>query len=255
MRLRRLLRLRGRARRRARPTLRRRAGPVLLLNASGCLDALTAPEVARSLDAFVTKTVTPEPRDGNPPVRIAEIEGGMLNAIGLANPGRERSWSETLPRLGELGVPIWVSVGGFSARDYAETCAQLDRGGVAAMRAQPLLPERRRGARVGGRDRRRVPGRDRPAALREALAGRVGHRRGRARRRGGGRRRALAREHDPRARARRGACGRGSPARRRVLGACAEADRARRRVRLPPRDRPADRRHGRRRARVGTCSS
>ena len=98
----------------------------MLLNASGCLDALTAPDVARSLDAFVTKTVTPEPRDGNPPVRIAEVEGGMLNAIGLANPGRERFLAETLPRLRELGVPLWVSVGGFSAAEYAETCAALE---------------------------------------------------------------------------------------------------------------------------------
>ena len=72
---------------------------MLLLNASGCLDALTAPEVAGSLDAFVTKTVTPEPREGNPPVRIAETESGMLNAIGLANPGRERFLAETLPAL------------------------------------------------------------------------------------------------------------------------------------------------------------
>ena len=48
----------------------------MLLNASGCLDALTAPDVARSLDAFVTKTVTPLPRGGNPPVRIAETEPG-----------------------------------------------------------------------------------------------------------------------------------------------------------------------------------
>jgi dihydroorotate dehydrogenase (NAD+) catalytic subunit len=104
---------------------------VLLLNASGCLDALTAPEVARSLDAFVTKTVTPEPREGNPPVRIAETEAGMLNSIGLANPGRERFLSQTLPRLASLGVPVWVSVGGFSAADYAETCAQLDRDKVA----------------------------------------------------------------------------------------------------------------------------
>ena len=60
-----------------------------LLNASGCLDALTAPEVARSLDAFVTKTVTPLPREGNAPVRIAETDAGMLNSIGLANPGRD----------------------------------------------------------------------------------------------------------------------------------------------------------------------
>ena len=98
-----------------------------LLNASGCLDALTAPEIANRLDAFVTKTITPLPRDGNPPVRIAEVEHGMLNAIGLANPGRERFLAQTLPRLrGALDVPIWVSVGGFSARDYAETCAALE---------------------------------------------------------------------------------------------------------------------------------
>jgi len=97
----------------------------VLLNASGCLDALTAPEVARSLDAFVTKTITPEPRGGNAPVRIAETKSGMLNSIGLANPGREGFLVETLPQLRELGVPIWVSVGGFSADDYAETCAVL----------------------------------------------------------------------------------------------------------------------------------
>jgi dihydroorotate dehydrogenase (NAD+) catalytic subunit len=98
----------------------------LLLNASGCLDALAAPAVARSLDAFVTKTVTPEPREGNEPTRIAETEHGMLNSIGLQNPGRERFLAEVLPRLRELGVPLWVSVGGFSAAEYAATCAELD---------------------------------------------------------------------------------------------------------------------------------
>jgi dihydroorotate dehydrogenase (NAD+) catalytic subunit len=98
----------------------------VLLNASGCLDALIAPEVARSLDAFVTKTITPEPREGNPPVRIAETDSGMLNSIGLANPGRERFLAEKLPRLRELGVPLWISVGGFSASEYAETCAALE---------------------------------------------------------------------------------------------------------------------------------
>lgn len=97
-----------------------------LLNASGCLDALTAPDVAQSLDAFVTKTVTPERRDGNPPVRIAETEYGMLNAIGLANPGRDSFIHDALPRLRALGVPLWVSVGGFAAHEYAETCAQLE---------------------------------------------------------------------------------------------------------------------------------
>ena len=97
-----------------------------ILNASGCLDALTAPDIARALDAFVTKTVTPLPREGNPPPRIAETEGGMLNSIGLQNPGVEVFVADVVPRLGELGVPIWVSVGGFSANDYAGVCERLD---------------------------------------------------------------------------------------------------------------------------------
>ena len=98
----------------------------MLLNASGCLDAIVAPDVARSLDGFVTKTITPLPREGNAAPRIAETAHGMLNAIGLANPGRERFLDDTLPRLRELGVPLWISVGGFCAQDYADTCAALD---------------------------------------------------------------------------------------------------------------------------------
>jgi dihydroorotate dehydrogenase (NAD+) catalytic subunit len=98
----------------------------MLLNASGCLDALTAPDVARTLDAFVTKTVTPLPREGNAPVRIAETEVGMLNSIGLANPGIDRFVTRSLPPLDKLGIPLWVSVGGFEADDYAETCLRLD---------------------------------------------------------------------------------------------------------------------------------
>jgi dihydroorotate dehydrogenase (NAD+) catalytic subunit len=98
----------------------------VLLNASGCLDALTAPDVARALDAFVTKTVTPEPRDGNAPVRIAETDVGMLNTIGLANPGIDRFITRALPQLAKLGVPLWVSVGGFAADEYAEICSRLD---------------------------------------------------------------------------------------------------------------------------------
>ena len=98
----------------------------MLLNASGCLDALIAPDVARSLDAFVTKTVTPLPREGNAPTRIAETDVGMLNSIGLANPGIDRFVTRNLPQLGKLGVPVWVSVGGFEADEYAEICSRLD---------------------------------------------------------------------------------------------------------------------------------
>jgi dihydroorotate dehydrogenase (NAD+) catalytic subunit len=110
----------------------------LLLNASGCLDALAAPEVARQLDGFVTKTITPMPREGNPPPRIVETANGMLNSIGLANPGRERFLADHLPRLRELGVPLWISVGGFCSEDYAETCAALPE--VAAIELNLSCP-------------------------------------------------------------------------------------------------------------------
>jgi dihydroorotate dehydrogenase (NAD+) catalytic subunit len=113
----------------------------LLLNASGCLDALTAPEVARQLDAFVTKTVTPLPRPGNAPVRIVETEAGMLNSIGLANPGRERFLADSLPRLRELDLPLWVSVGGFAAREYAETCERLENVTVELNLSCPNVDE------------------------------------------------------------------------------------------------------------------
>ncbi|HEX6663969.1 MAG TPA: dihydroorotate dehydrogenase [Gaiellaceae bacterium] len=113
----------------------------MLLNASGCLDALTAPDVARSLDAFVTKTVTPLPRDGNAPVRIVETAVGMLNSIGLANPGIDRFVTRDLPQLAKLGVPVWVSVGGFEADDYAETCSRLDdHAEVAAIELNVSCP-------------------------------------------------------------------------------------------------------------------
>ena len=99
---------------------------VPILNASGCLDALTAPDVAGALDAFVTKTVTPEPREGNPPPRIAETEHGMLNSIGLQGPGIAGFMDHVLPRLEQLEVPLWVSVGGFSAGDYTLMSERLD---------------------------------------------------------------------------------------------------------------------------------
>jgi dihydroorotate dehydrogenase (NAD+) catalytic subunit len=99
---------------------------VRILNASGCLDALVGADVARSLDAFVTKTITPLPRAGNPPTRIAETDAGMLNSIGLQGPGIDAFVESSLPRLAELETELWVSVGGFSAGDFALICERLD---------------------------------------------------------------------------------------------------------------------------------
>ncbi len=111
-----------------------------LLNASGCLDALTAPEAACTLDAYVTKTVTPLPREGNAPVRIAETEVGMLNAIGLANPGIDGFVTEHLPQLAALGVPLWISVGGFSAEDFVHVAKRLDDEAIEALELNLSCP-------------------------------------------------------------------------------------------------------------------
>jgi dihydroorotate dehydrogenase (NAD+) catalytic subunit len=90
---------------------------------------------------FVTKTVTPQRREGNRPVRIAETDAGMLNSIGLENPGIQALLTDKLPRLAELGIPLWVSVGGFSAPDYAQLCAALDdRQEVAAIELNLSCP-------------------------------------------------------------------------------------------------------------------
>jgi dihydroorotate dehydrogenase (NAD+) catalytic subunit len=114
---------------------------VPLLNASGCLDALAAPDVARQLDAFVTKTVTPLPREGNPTPRIAETEAGMLNSIGLQGPGVDGLLDDVLPPLEGLGLPVWVSVGGFAAADYASVCERLDeRADVAVVELNLSCP-------------------------------------------------------------------------------------------------------------------
>ena len=114
---------------------------VRILNASGCLDAIAAPEVAETLDAFVTKTVTPLPREGNPPPRIAETDLGMLNSIGLQNPGIDAFVENVLPRLEALSRPVWVSVGGFGADEYALVCARLDDcTGVAAIELNLSCP-------------------------------------------------------------------------------------------------------------------
>jgi dihydroorotate dehydrogenase (NAD+) catalytic subunit len=94
-----------------------------LVNGSGTLDALAAGTLG--LGAFVTKTVTLHPREGNPPVRIAETPAGMVNSIGLANPGLDAFCADHLPRLGDLGVPVVASVGGWSPSEYATAVARI----------------------------------------------------------------------------------------------------------------------------------
>ena len=80
------------------------------------------------LGTFSFKGTTLEPRFGNPTPRIAECTAGMINAVGLQNPGVEKVISEELPRLaGCFNKKVMANVSGFSVDDYALTCQKLDK--------------------------------------------------------------------------------------------------------------------------------
>ena len=80
------------------------------------------------LGTFSFKGTTRAPRYGNPTPRIAEAPAGMLNAVGLQNPGVEAVIAEELPAMKAFfHKPVMANVSGFSVEEYAETCAMLDR--------------------------------------------------------------------------------------------------------------------------------
>ena len=79
------------------------------------------------LGSIACKGTTLEPRFGNPTPRIAEAPAGMLNAVGLQNPGVDAVIAEELPRLKEVfHKPVIANVSGFSVEEYAEVCRRLD---------------------------------------------------------------------------------------------------------------------------------
>ena len=80
------------------------------------------------LGTFSFKGTTREPRFGNPTPRIAECTAGMINAVGLQNPGVEKVIAEELPKLKEcFHKPVMANISGFSVEDYAYTCEKLDK--------------------------------------------------------------------------------------------------------------------------------
>ena len=99
-------------------------GPIL--NASGTFDVIAARRAFGDalldrfpFDAYVSKTITLEPRQGNPPPRLWETPAGMINSIGLPNKGLEGFLAEDLPLIAEVPVPVIVSVMGFSREELA----------------------------------------------------------------------------------------------------------------------------------------
>jgi dihydroorotate dehydrogenase (NAD+) catalytic subunit len=128
-----------------------------VINASGTFDAIAARRVygGALLDefpfsAFVSKTITLEPRAGNEPQRIWETPAGMINSIGLPNKGLDGFLEGDLPHLAELPVPLIVSVMATGHEDFMRMVAALDaRDEVAAVELNVSCPNVHSGLIVG----------------------------------------------------------------------------------------------------------
>jgi dihydroorotate dehydrogenase (NAD+) catalytic subunit len=92
------------------------------------------------LGGLITKTLTLEPRAGNPAPRVVETPSGMLNAVGLQNVGIEAFLKDKWPALRELGVPVVVSVAGFKEQEFVACAERLQTSGAAAIELNLSCP-------------------------------------------------------------------------------------------------------------------
>lgn len=107
------------------------------------------------LGGVMVKCLTPKPRRGNDGVRITETPSGMLNCIGLENPGVEKFLSEILPRIKDK-MNVIVNVSGSSVEDYARLAELLDVDGVAAIELNISCPNVKDGGIIFGTDERQA---------------------------------------------------------------------------------------------------
>jgi dihydroorotate dehydrogenase (NAD+) catalytic subunit len=130
-------------------------GPVL--NGSGTFDAIAARRAFGDallerfpFDAFVSKTITLEPRQGNPPPRLWETPAGMINSIGLPNKGLDGFLASDLPELARLPVPLVVSVMGFTREELARLVAAVgERDEVSMLELNVSCPNVETGLIMG----------------------------------------------------------------------------------------------------------
>jgi len=128
-----------------------------VVNASGTFDAIAARRVygdalleSFPFSAFVSKTITPEPRIGNEPQRIWETPAGMINSIGLPNKGLDGFLAEDLAQLAKLPVPLIVSVMATAHEEFARMVSALsERAEVAAIELNVSCPNVHSGLIVG----------------------------------------------------------------------------------------------------------
>ena len=104
------------------------------------------------IGAIVTKGVTPKPRAGNPGVRIAETPAGMLNCIGLENPGVDAFICDILPKIKKYNTAVIVNISASTVEEYAEMAWLLDIDGVDAVEVNISCPNVKEGGIVFGTD-------------------------------------------------------------------------------------------------------
>lgn len=126
-----------------------------VMTASGTFGS--GPEYADFVDlnkigAIVVKGTTLAPRDGNKGRRIAETPAGMLNCIGLENPGVDEFVGRILPGLAKYDVPIIVNIAGFTTDEFAELAARLNVPGVAGLELNISCPNAKGGGIAWGTD-------------------------------------------------------------------------------------------------------
>lgn len=128
-----------------------------IVNGSGTFDAIAARRAFGDaiyerfpFAAFVSKTVTRQPRQGNPPPRLWELPGGLINSIGLPNKGLAGYLEHDLPQLAELPVPLIVNVMGSTREDVACLVAAFaEREEVAAIELNVSCPNVKTGLIMG----------------------------------------------------------------------------------------------------------
>ncbi|MBK8249515.1 MAG: dihydroorotate dehydrogenase [Gemmatimonadetes bacterium] len=136
---------------------------VLAAGTAGYGEELTGVMQLERLGAITTKAVSPEPRKGAPRPRVAEFPGGMINAVGLANPGVEAVRAEHLPWLSRslMRCRVLVNVVGYAVEDYAAVIERLDEvGGMQGYELNVSCPNVKAGGMEFGQD---------PAALAELV--------------------------------------------------------------------------------------
>ena len=128
-----------------------------VLAASGTFEfGLKFRSVANRLGGVVTKAITLQPRAGNPPPRIYEFPGGIMNSVGLENPGVEKFCADTVPQTAKLRCRVVVNVAGFTVDEYGELAARLDSEPVDALEVNVSCPNVREGGALFGQQPRVV---------------------------------------------------------------------------------------------------